>query len=225
MNGIKGWLGEKKTSLIVWLSLSRKTYRRFNNVIIPSKNGTTQIDHLIISPFGVFIIETKNKKGWIFGSANKPTWTQVLYDNRFSFQNPFRQTYRQKKILSAFLDLDESKVHPIVYFVGDCKFKTPMPGNVIRKRLASHIKRYTEHVFSTPEVERIISAIEKHLSESDLTSRDHRHSLRERLSSTDTCPKCGSKLVERSIKNGPRAGETFLGCESFPNCRFSRSTG
>lgn len=111
MSVFRGWIGEKKTSLMLWLSLNRKKYRRFNHVIIPSKNGTTQIDHLIVSEFGVFIVETKNKKGWIFGSTNKPTWTQVLYNHRYTFQNPLRQTFRQKKILSAFLNLDESWIY------------------------------------------------------------------------------------------------------------------
>jgi len=44
---------------------------RFDHLILPSKNGTTQIDHLIVSGFGLFSVETKNKKGWIFGSENQ----------------------------------------------------------------------------------------------------------------------------------------------------------
>jgi len=79
---------------------------RFDHLILPSKNGTTQIDHLIVSGFGLFSVETKNKKGWIFGSENQQKSTQVLYGNSYAFQNPLRQTFRKKKILSEFLVLD-----------------------------------------------------------------------------------------------------------------------
>ena len=34
------------------------------------------------------------------------------------------------------------------------------------------------------------------------------------------CPKCGSNLVERTIKKGERAGKKFMGCSSFPKCRY-----
>lgn len=35
------------------------------------------------------------------------------------------------------------------------------------------------------------------------------------------CPKCGSKLVERTAKRGPNAGNTFWGCSNFPKCRYT----
>ena len=207
----------------MWLSLNAKTYRRFHHLIIPAKNGTTQIDHLLVSPFGLFIVETKNKKGWIFGSENQPKWTQVLYSKKYSFQNPLRQTFRQKKILCEFLDPDESIVHTIVYFVGDCKFKTPLPDNVIRSRLGKYIKRYSNRIVSPQDVERLIKALELHVSESSLTTRDHVRSLRQRHSSITVCPRCGSDLVERTVKKGPDAGLRFLGCESYPKCRYTKN--
>ncbi|WP_420821209.1 nuclease-related domain-containing protein [Rhodohalobacter barkolensis] len=38
---------------------------------MPSKNGTTQIDHLIVPPYSMFIVETKSKKCWIFGGGKE----------------------------------------------------------------------------------------------------------------------------------------------------------
>ena len=144
MNILRGWFGEKKTAFNMWLSLDSNVYRRFHDVIIPSKNGTTQIDHLLVSPFGLFIVETKNKKGWIFGSEDQPKWTQTLYGKKYSFQNPLRQTFRQKKVLSEFLGLNESMIRSVIYFVGDSKFKTQLPANVISSRLGRYIKQFAE---------------------------------------------------------------------------------
>lgn len=36
-----------------------------------------------------------------------------------------------------------------------------------------------------------------------------------------SCPRCGSELVERQAKRGTNAGNTFLGCSSFPKCRYT----
>jgi restriction system protein len=63
MKLLRGWIGEKKTTFNMWLSLDLKKYRRFHDLIIAAKNGSTQIDHLLVPPYGLFIVETKNIKG------------------------------------------------------------------------------------------------------------------------------------------------------------------
>ena len=223
MRLLRGWFGEKKTTFNMWLSLDARIYRRFHDVIIPAKNGTTQIDHLLVSPYGLFIVETKNIKGWIFGSENQPKWTQSLYRKKYSFQNPIRQTFRQKKILSEYLELDESTIHTVIYFVGDCRFKTHLPDNVINSGLGRYIKQFQNHILSPEEIDRVVRTLEQHVSESSLTSRDHIRSLRERHASTTVCPKCGSNLVERTARKGPNAGSKFLGCENYPRCRYTKN--
>jgi len=223
MKLLKGWFGEKKTTFKMWLSLDTSTYQRFHDVIIPTRNGTTQIDHLLVSPYGLFIVETKNLKGWIFGSEDQAKWTQSLYGKNFSFQNPLRQTYRQKKVLSEFLPIEESVIHTVIFFAGKCKFKTKMPANVLRSGLSRYIKRHKNRELSPALINDIVHKIDNHVSSNTLTTRDHVKSLKTRHSSTTTCPKCGSNLVERTAKKGPNAGNTFLGCESFPKCRFTKN--
>lgn len=223
MSLFRGWFGEKKTTFLLGLSLNKKVYRSFHNVIIAAKSGTTQIDHLLVSPYGLFIVETKNRKGWIFGSKGQQKWTQSLYGNNYSFQNPLKQTYRQKKILSKFLGLKESTIYTVVYFVGKCKFKTDVPDNVIKSGLGKYIKRFKDPVLTAGEIDRVVGAIEYFVSESALTKRDHLRSLRNRHSSTTVCPNCGSNLVERTAKKGPNKGSKFWGCENYPRCRYTRN--
>jgi len=207
----------------MWLSLNKEVYRRFHNLIIPSKNGTTQIDHLLVSPYGLFIVETKNKKGWIFGSGDQTKWTQSIYGKKYSFQNPLRQTFRQKKVLSEYLGVDESFIRTVVFFVGDCKFKTRLPENVLNSRLGKYIKQFKNLIIDPLEVDRIVLQIQRHELESSLSNRDHIRSLRVRHSSTTVCPKCGSNLVERTVRKGPKAGSKFLGCDNYPKCRFTKN--
>jgi len=222
MSLFKGWIGEKKTAFRLWLWLDSKDYHRFHNLILPSSNGTSQLDHIIVSKYGVFIIETKNKSGWIYGSESQAKWTQVIYRNKYSFQNPLRQVYRQKKVLSQFLGLTESAIHTVVFFIGDCRFKTQMPSNVIDRRLTRYVKRFREPILSRSEVERIIGELSQHNSESTISGRDHLRSLRERHTSNTVCPKCGSDLIVRTARRGPNAGGKFLGCRSYPRCKFTK---
>jgi len=63
----KGWIGEQLVRFFAYLLLDRKVYRRLHDVTLITPDGTTQIDHVFVSPFGVFVLETKNMGGWIFG--------------------------------------------------------------------------------------------------------------------------------------------------------------
>lgn len=65
----KGKAGEALVNLSAKLFLNKARYHRIKNVTLPTAEGTTQIDHIIVSPYGVFVVETKNMRGWIFGNA------------------------------------------------------------------------------------------------------------------------------------------------------------
>ncbi|MDX1757907.1 MAG: nuclease-related domain-containing protein [Marinobacter sp.] len=66
----KGKLGEFLVNASARLFLDKNRYHLIKNVTLPTEDGTTQIDHIIVSRYGVFVVETKNMKGWIFGNAN-----------------------------------------------------------------------------------------------------------------------------------------------------------
>lgn len=103
-----------------------------NATVMAADGSTTQIDHVIVSRYGIFMIEARNMKGWIFGSEKAAQWTQSLPGGRkFRFQNPLRQNCRHTRILSEFLGIDHGLFHSIVMFWGECTFKTEMPENVL----------------------------------------------------------------------------------------------
>ena len=191
MSAIRGWFGEQITALGMWLTLSKKTYRRFHDVIVPAEDGTTQIDHVLVSPYGIFVIETKNMKGWIFGSADRAKWTQSLFGKKYSFQNPLRQNFRHTKCLAAYLGIEHELLHSVVFFIGDATFKTKMPPNVMRSGISSYIKEHRKKLLSKEEVERICGLLAKLKADPSLTTRAHLQSLRERH---------GSKTASASTK-------------------------
>jgi hypothetical protein len=73
--GVKGALGEFRVDSSLRAFLDEREYRVFKDLTLPTRGGTTQIDHVVVSRFGVFVIETKNLTGWIFGGADQAQWT------------------------------------------------------------------------------------------------------------------------------------------------------
>lgn len=217
----KGWVGEVQGALAKKIFLDSQVYIDINNVTLPVANGTTQIDHVIVSRYGIFVVETKNMDGWIFGDEKQPQWTQSVFGKKYKFQNPLHQNYRHTRALSEFLILDHSKFISIVMFWGECEFKTSLPPNVMNKGYTSYIKSHSAVLFSDQEVEEIAAALrEGMLPKSWSTRRKHVLSLKERFSSIDECPRCGSPLIIRTTKSGVNAGSQFYGCTMYPACRY-----
>ena len=108
MRRIKGWLGEKSSALGMWIGLDSNVYHRFHDILVPHRSATTQVDHIVASKFGIFVLETKNYSGWIFGSEKQRTWTQVLKGKKSQFQNPLRQNFAHIAALAEHLALDKS---------------------------------------------------------------------------------------------------------------------
>lgn len=224
---IKGWIGETVGAVAQKLLLDPSLYFPLNNITLQTGHGTTQIDHVIVSKYGIFVVEAKNMDGWIFGDAKSAQWTQSLYGKKFRFQNPLHQNYRHTKALQEFLGVDESKLIPFVMFWGECEFKTSMPNNVLMTGYTSYIKKHLTIQFSDTEVQQLVAALQsgqmpKGILQSFETRARHLESLKERHGSTTICPKCSEPLVLRTVKSGPKAGNRFFGCSTFPRCRYTK---
>lgn len=169
----KGKAGEAVVNLSARLFLDKTRYHLIKNVTLPTEDGTTQIDHIIVSRYGVFVVETKNMKGWIFGNAKQRYWTQKIFKYSQKFQNPLHQNYKHVKTLQSLLDLSDEQVFSVVVFVGDSTFKTAMPENVTHGGgYVRFIKAQTEQRLSDDEVQKVIEAIE--FGRLAATFRNHR---------------------------------------------------
>jgi len=179
----KGWIGERgvRSGLA---RLDAFIYETFHDLYIPRPDGkgSTQIDHVVISPFGIFVIETKNYKGWIFGSEKQAQWTQQIYRRKERFQNPLHQNKLHVRALMAFLDLPEESFKSLVFFIGDATFKTPMPDNVLNRGLRSWIENHQTPVFAFSETEAFCATLTQHeqITDRKVAARQHLKDLRSR---------------------------------------------
>ncbi len=180
---LKGKMGEFAVAAHVKLYLDQASYTLLNDCTLPDEqNQTTQIDHILLSPFGIFVIETKNYKGWIFGSQHQKTWTQKSYKKSFKFQNPLYQNYKHQKVLEDILsDIVEPQfIHSLIVFMPDCEFKTQMPQNVFRGAAwTDYVKTFQEVMIPPMKLKRIQLRIEKEvLEKSWKTNRQHVENLK-----------------------------------------------
>ena len=116
-NEMSGEFGERQIALIL-NSLPREYYHIFNDVYLYRNGTTNQIDHIVISPYGIFVIETKNFKGWIYGSDNSEYWTENMYGKKYEFYNPIKQNYSHIRVLQQALKISINNFIPIVVFTG-----------------------------------------------------------------------------------------------------------
>lgn len=99
----------------------------FNLYIPTNNNKTTEIDVVMISSYGIFVFESKNYSGWIFGTESQKRWTQSLHvgyggTKKEHFYNPIMQNEYHITCLSKLLE-NPFKYHSIIVFSDDCEFK------------------------------------------------------------------------------------------------------
>ena len=113
----KGRIGEHRVSHILG-RLPKDKYRVINNLLLrTSSDSTTQIDHVVISQYGIFVIETKFYKGRIYGGENSEFWTQNIYGNKYSLRNPILQNAGHVRVFRQLLkDYGDIPFFPIVAF-------------------------------------------------------------------------------------------------------------
>ncbi|EJG1004471.1 NERD domain-containing protein [Vibrio parahaemolyticus] len=169
-------------------NLSSEKYHLLNNITLPLDEGTTQIDHVLVSTRGVFIIETKHYSGWIFANENSSKWTQLIYKVKNSFQNPLRQNYLHLKTVKALLDfLPDDVFKPIVVFTGTAEFKTKRPeGVLILDELTDYINSHNDESISLNRVAFSVGRIEcARYQLTEKTDIDHQRFLEKKFGRTN----------------------------------------
>lgn len=227
-----GKYGEKRVAWkLDWLS---NEYVTLNDVLLPTNYGTTQIDHIVISPYGIFVIETKNYKGWILGNEKSEMWTQSLYGKKplwgwssvqYKLRNPIKQNTAHVIAISQLLDeVDDSAIIPIVVFSDSADLKITTYNHIVINwcSLRSTIKSFKTQLIKQEDIQKIVDKI----SAANIKTRDskdkHIMSIQETLQNKKTaiangeCPRCGGYLVERQGRYG-----SFYGCSNYPKCRFT----
>lgn len=201
-------------------------YHVIDDVLFMSNGRSTQIDHIVVSPYAVFVIETKGYKGWILGGENSEYWTQIIYKRKSTFYNPIHQNDGHIRFLKFLLkDLGNIPFVPIVVFNNEAELKVNVNTHIVVNRccLKDAILQYKTPAISQEIKEKIISIIESNSKtlEKGATCEHKYNALRKQYDSQNkiqhgVCPRCGGRLVERQGRYG-----CFFGCSNYPRCKFT----
>ncbi|TMU84287.1 NERD domain-containing protein [Bacillus sp. BHET2] len=226
---IKGKIGEGKVRYHLG-KLNPEHYVVLHDLLIPAQDGkTTQIDHVVLSKAGIFVIETKNYQGWIYGSENSKKWTQVIYKRKQSFQNPFHQNYGHIKAIERIIgDHIQPPYFSVIAFdpkstIKKMEISSHRSFVIYSNQLVKLIENHDEIALNPFQIKGISHRLQlKNIGEKGAAKA---HVKQVRADQQDkkmkvnagVCPKCGNPLVLRTRKNGKGS---FKGCSSFPKCRF-----
>ncbi|MBO7225420.1 MAG: NERD domain-containing protein [Bacteroidales bacterium] len=220
---VLGEIGEESVASI--LRTLPKDYVVFNDVYLEIKGKSTQIDHVVISRYGVFIIETKNYTGWIFGNDTSEYWTQTIYEDKYKLRNPLRQNYSHLKTLQSIFGIEERFYFPIVAFHDRATLKCETNGNVMYFSelkdfiLSKHIQRLSDEL-----VNRLSAILMYYSVKNENQKQEHILKVKQDIANKESlvekgiCPKCGGMLIHRQGKYGE-----FISCINYPSCRFTQN--
>ena len=222
---MKGKGGEANVSYII-SQLPTVKYITFNDLILQNNyGGTTQIDHVVVSRYGIFVIETKNYKGLIYGNDNSETWTQNIYGNKYKLYNPVRQNNTHIRVLKSVLSgFERIQFISIITFSPKASLRvTATSVHVVYwPQVYNLIISYKEEKISESDISKIAATLESaRLKEKGSRNRHSRyaHAASSKKASevaSGYCPRCGHALILRKGKYG-----YFYGCSNYPDCKFT----
>ena len=205
-------------------------YCVLDNIIIPdqvtdpNKKYTTQIDHVVVSPYGIFVIETKNYSGRVYGEEKSQQWAQTFKakEGQF-FYNPVKQNWGHIYALSEHLRLNVRLFKPVVVFSNNCRLNVESTVPVIYvSELKNRILSYTEIIIPERKITEIINRLNSLCLVGEEIEDKHVWSIRVRFAEQEMavpqcrCPRSGAKLNRRKGKYG-----AFYGCSNYPQCLFT----
>lgn len=213
---VRGKRGEKRVRTVLGETQEGLRYV-FNDFKITDEGMSCQIDHILINQNGVFVIETKNYSGNIYGTDEQREWTQVLAYGKVKnkIYNPVKQNnthlYRLRKILP--------KEFPLISIVVFVQNNTQHINSKIAIPLYSLYNKIETNNGITLSSEQIQEAAKllHDAQAAEMTNAEHIeniHVMRDKIAH-NICPRCGGKLVLRQGKYGQ-----FYGCENYPKCKF-----
>ena len=207
---VVGWFGEHWTKQA--LKKLPKDYIVLNNILIKTGSTTHQIDHIIVSKYGIFVIETKQYNGYITGSKYDEKWVRHIGKGKIYYPNPIRQNYGHIKALNSVLNIDEKDMFNIVCIPSTAKLRIKHDGEVTRNYdIVKTIKSHDKEIL--PSYKEVVKLINDNNISNRKNNKKHIQDIKSNM-----CPVCGSQLVERKGKYG-----TFLGCSSYPKCKYTRN--
>lgn len=154
---------EEDTQHILEAQLDHEKYQFVHDVTLAIEGGgNTHIDHIVVSTFGVFVIDTKKMKGTVIGNEHQEQWTNTQDKEKHTFQNPLRENLNHTKLLATILNMPLDNLRAIVIFADTCSLPAKMPKNVgYAKEMISYIQSIERSAFNQETANEVMASINR----------------------------------------------------------------
>lgn len=252
----EAWVGKRGETLtereLKLVQLFGRKGKVLRNVYLPKTNGeTSELDLVFITQKGIFIFESKNYSGWIFGNDQNKNWTAVLPNKqKYRFYNPVMQNRSHMKWMEKVVGSD-IPLFSIIVFSERCELKEISLSSfayvIKRERTYATVREIwnsNPDMVSDDRIDEIYEKLQMYTNADQAVKAAHIEAIQKNYlgratcstyldeqagpaevgaESVPICPRCGSKLVLRVAKKGPNAGNSFWGCSAFPKCRYTQN--
>ena len=200
-------------------------YLFLSDVMLEIDGKTTQIDHIVFSKYGIFVIETKQRNTYITGNEHDKYWIVKAGRKKHYMYNPIHQNYGHKKAIEQILGLEDKQVIDIVCVSGQANLRIKSNKVVRVERIVDRIlfekEEKIEDYVSMAHRINAMNIVDKkyrkqHIEDIKENINNNTEELRKEVV-MNRCPRCGNELVIRKGKTGE-----FVGCLSFPKCRYTK---
>lgn len=164
--GFKGVFAEYKLNQLLRWRLS-KQYLHFRKLkLFTAKDELTEIDHLVLCPFGIFVIAVRSNRGRIGGSETAANWSRHYFGATKQLMNPLHQNFKNVEAVKHLLQLQGTDtaqaVHSVIAFNRVAQFASSMPANVMFvDAAADYIKQFSEVVLTDEQVNRFAAVLKQ----------------------------------------------------------------
>jgi restriction system protein len=157
----RGDIAESRTRRVLANGLEKSRYTIFNDIILPAGGGTIHLDHVVVSRFGVFAIESQYARGRVSGGEFQDRWKEIHWGRTRRFDNPMHKNRVQAEVLGRLLNLPSAKIRPVVALTGQNSIEKGMPHNLVQvEKLIEFFRKQGTHVLEPDQAERLRKAVE-----------------------------------------------------------------
>ena len=162
--GFKGVFAEYKLNRLLRWRLSAQ-YQHFRKLkLLTAKDELIVVDHLVLSPFGIFVIAVKSDRGRISGSETLANWTRQYFGKNKQLMNPLHQNFKNVEAVKQLLQLQGAEalrmLHSVAAFSRVAQFDSAMPANVTYvDAAAAYLKQFTEPCLTEEQQQRFAALL------------------------------------------------------------------
>lgn len=214
----KGILSKRRAVEKELNSLPSDKYKLLSNILIKTKYTTFNIEYVLVSIYGIFVINIKDCKGEIVGSENDEYWINNINNRTKFLKNPVIESNEYIEALMHKLEVSDSELFiPIIAFSNNCDLRASSTYRIVRvNQIKRAIQKNMKIRLSCYDMILFVNKLRSKNNTIEKVEKDIKlEIIKENKKDIDICPKCGADLISRKGESS-----AYKECSNYPECKY-----